>query len=63
LPFVREDNEALRRLKNYKRVFNELQHNMSLKYIELDGKRYYSFWDYGLEGVKNLNELTKKLFM
>jgi TRAP-type C4-dicarboxylate transport system substrate-binding protein len=62
LPFVEEDNEYLRKLKNYKGIFKHLQENI-LKHIELNGKKYYSFWEYGLEDVENLNELKKELFM
>jgi hypothetical protein len=63
LPFVREDDEAFKKLKSYTGAFNYLCHYASLKYIELDGKKYYSFWDYGLENAKFLYELAKELFM
>jgi hypothetical protein len=62
LPFVREDDKAFRKLKNYKGAFNYLQRQTSLKHVELDGKKYYSFWDYGLESAKILSELTRELF-
>jgi hypothetical protein len=56
LPFVREDNENLKKLKEYKGVFNCLLRRGILKTIELDGRKYYSFWNYGLEDVKKLIE-------
>jgi uncharacterized protein YggU (UPF0235/DUF167 family) len=62
LPFVREDDKAFRKLKNYKGAFNRLQCQTSLKHVELDGKKYYSFWNYGLENAKILSELTRELF-
>ncbi|MEM5869652.1 MAG: hypothetical protein QXR09_00585 [Candidatus Aenigmatarchaeota archaeon] len=42
---ISEDDNSIRKLKNYKGIFNYLLKSKILKVIVENGKTYYSFWD------------------